>query len=206
MDMGESSPPRNVTSSLSHESEAHLPTRFGDFQVHAFVEHPSGIEHMALVAGTPHDGCLARVHSECATGDILGSLRCDCRDQLESSLRQIGASGGGLFLYLRGHEGRGIGLANKIKAYALQEQGMDTVDANVHLGFPEDARDYAPAVEIFRYFGVTHVRLLTNNPAKIEPLEAGGIHVTERVALWTALNPHNATYIATKKDRLGHEE
>jgi GTP cyclohydrolase II len=182
---------------------AHLPTRHGDFDLRIFTG-ADGIEHMALVKGTPSDNCLVRLHSECATGDILGSLRCDCRDQLEESMERIDQAGEGLLIYMRGHEGRGIGLANKIRAYALQEQGMDTLDANVHLGFAPDARDYAIAVEILKYFGLKQVRLLTNNRDKIDALEQAGIKVSEHVPLWTAINPHNANYIATKRTRMGH--
>jgi GTP cyclohydrolase II len=189
--------------SLEHQSKAHLPTRFGDFMLHIF-QNGDGIDHMVLVAGNPADSCLVRIHSECATGDIMGSLRCDCRDQLEESLRKIAAEKQGVFIYLRGHEGRGIGLANKIKAYALQEQGMDTVEANLHLGFPADARDYAIAADILKYFGLKKIRLLTNNQDKMEALESGGVEVIERLPLWTKSNPHNADYIHTKQSSLGH--
>ncbi len=180
-----------------------LPTRYGNFTLKIFTD-ADGTEHMALVKGTPADNCLVRLHSECATGDILGSLRCDCRDQLEESLRRINEEGSGLLIYLRGHEGRGIGLANKIRAYALQEQGMDTLDANTHLGFAPDERDYAIAIEILKKFGLKKVRLLTNNRAKIDALEQAGITVSQHVSLWTAINPHNESYIATKRQRMGH--
>jgi len=182
---------------------AHLPTRYGDFDLRIFSDAQGG-EHMVLVKGTPADDCLVRIHSECATGDVLGSLRCDCRDQLEKSLSLIDQAGAGLLIYLRGHEGRGIGLANKIRAYALQDKGMDTVDANIHLGFAADARDYAAAVEILKYFGLKKIRLLTNNPVKTTALEQAGINVSKRVPLWTATNPHNESYIATKHGRMGH--
>jgi GTP cyclohydrolase II len=180
-----------------------LPTRFGSFQLQVFTA-ANGAEHMALIKGTPKDDCLVRLHSECATGDILGSLRCDCRDQLEESMEQINLAGEGLLIYLRGHEGRGIGLANKIRAYALQEQGMDTLDANVHLGFAPDERDYDAAVEILQAFGLKKVRLLTNNRLKIDALEQAGITISRHVPLWTAINPHNEGYIATKRMRMGH--
>ena len=182
---------------------AQLPTRYGSFDLKIFTG-ANGIEHMVLVKGTPSDNCLVRIHSECATGDILGSLRCDCRNQLEESLELINMAAEGLLIYLRGHEGRGIGLANKIRAYALQEQGMDTLDANVHLGFAPDARDYAVAVEVLKKFGLNAVRLLTNNRDKIDTLEQAGIKVSQHVPLWTAINPHNQSYIATKRKRMGH--
>jgi GTP cyclohydrolase II len=180
---------------------ASLPTRYGNFDMQVFTG-ADGIEHIVLIKGEPQDDCLVRLHSECATGDIMGSLRCDCRDQLEESLEIINRAGSGLLIYLRGQEGRGIGLANKIRAYALQEQGMDTYEANVHLGFAPDARDYAIAVEILKHFGLSKVKLLTNNPDKIEALEQGGVTVTGHVSLWTAINPHNEKYIATKKSRM----
>ncbi len=182
---------------------AQLPTRFGTFTLEIFTDE-NGIEHMAMVAGTPTDNCLVRLHSECATGDIMGSLRCDCRDQLETALQKINEAGQGMLIYIRGHEGRGIGLANKIKAYALQDQGMDTVDANIHLGFRPDQRDYAAAVAILKHHNIKNVRLLTNNRTKIDALEKAGIHVTETVPLWLATNPHNKGYIDTKKSRMGH--
>jgi GTP cyclohydrolase II len=180
-----------------------LPTRYGSFVLQIFTA-ADGVEHMALVKGQPGDDCLVRLHSECATGDILGSLRCDCRDQLEESMEMINLAGEGLLVYIRGHEGRGIGLGNKIRAYALQEQGMDTMDANIHLGFAPDERDYDAAVKILQHFGLKRVRLLTNNRAKIAALQDAGITVSQHVPLWTAINPHNETYIATKRARMGH--
>lgn len=185
------------------QASAALPTRFGSFKLSIFVD-GKGVEHMAMAAGTPKDGCLVRLHSECATGDIMGSLRCDCRDQLELSLKMIAEAGEGLLIYIRDHEGRGIGLANKIKAYALQDQGMDTVDANVHLGFAPDERDYDVVRCIFNHFGLKSIRLLTNNREKIEALKELGITVTEQVPLWIASNPHNEKYLATKRERMGH--
>ena len=182
---------------------ARLPTRFGSFVVHVFTD-PQGVDHMAVVKGTPRDGCLVRLHSECATGDILGSLRCDCRNQLETALAMIEQQGEGILIYLKGHEGRGIGLANKIRAYALQEGGMDTVDANQHLGFAADARSYEAAVAILGQFGVARIRLMTNNRRKIDALAQAGIAVDAHVSLWTAENPHNETYLATKRGKMGH--
>lgn len=188
---------------ITHIAAANLPTRYGNFALHVFRDGQGG-EHMAVVAGAPQDGALVRLHSECATGDILGSLRCDCRDQLEQALSAIGAAGGGIVLYLRGHEGRGMGLANKIKAYALQEQGLDTVSANQQLGFAVDTRDYSAAVAMLQYFGLTQVRLMTNNRQKLAALAAAGIAVTERVPFWVAENPHNENYLAAKRTKMGH--
>ncbi len=180
-----------------------LPTRYGKFELQIYTG-PNDVEHIVLIKGTPTDDCLVRVHSECATGDILGSLRCDCRDQLEVSMELIEKAGCGLLIYLRGHEGRGIGLGNKIRAYALQEKGMDTYQANVHLGFGQDERDYAVAVDILKHFGLKKVKLLTNNSDKVGALEKGGITVSAQVPLWTTTNPHNEKYIAAKRAKMGH--
>ncbi len=188
---------------LKHQATATLPTRFGAFRVHAFRDDKAS-EHLALATESVTQDCLVRLHSECATGDILGSLRCDCRDQLEASMRKIAASGNGLLIYLRGHEGRGIGLGNKIKAYALQDQGLDTVDANLRLGFAPDQRDYEAAVAILEYFNLSRIRLLTNNRAKIAALEEAGVTLSAHVPLWTATNPHNEKYLETKRLRMGH--
>jgi GTP cyclohydrolase II len=190
-----------MTADLQASSD--LPTRFGTFRLHVFTD-DSGAEHLVLASGTPADGCLVRLHSECATGDIMGSLRCDCRDQLELSLRKITEAGCGLLIYIRGHEGRGIGLANKIKAYALQDQGMDTVDANTHLGFAADERDYAAAIGILKHFGLKKINLLTNNRLKIDALEQAGIKVARQVPLWIATNPNNEKYVETKRKKMGH--
>lgn len=180
-----------------------LPTRYGSFELQIF-QGSSGAEHMVMVKGHPTDDCLVRLHSECATGDILGSLRCDCRDQLEESLELINMEGSGILIYMRGHEGRGIGLGNKVRAYALQEKGMDTVEANTHLGFAPDERDYADAVVILKHFELKKVRLLTNNRNKSDALQKAGITISGHVPLWTAINPHNEKYIATKRTRMGH--
>jgi GTP cyclohydrolase II len=189
--------------SIVKVAEASLPTRFGAFTIHAFRDE-TDIEHVALAAGTPRNGCAVRVHSECATGDILGSLRCDCGEQLAAALTSIAAVGEGLLIYLRGHEGRGIGLGNKIKAYALQDRGADTVEANHQLGFPADQRDYRAAIAILESFGLTEIRLLTNNPDKIAALEEGGIRIAERLPLWTPDNPHSHRYLETKRLLMGH--
>lgn len=175
-------------------------------QMVAFRDPASGEEHVALVVGafggTPP---LIRLHSECLTGDVFGSLKCDCGPQLKEALRILGEAGGGVLLYLR-QEGRGIGLANKLRAYALQDRGLDTVDANRRLGFADDERNYGMAAAMLRSLGIEKVRLLTNNPGKVAGLEAEGIEVVERVAHHMPTNPHNADYIATKKKRSGHLE
>jgi GTP cyclohydrolase II len=175
-----------------------------DVQIAAFRGADDGAEHVALIvgafAGKPP---LVRLHSECLTGDVFGSLKCDCGPQLHEALRIIGAAKGGVLLYLR-QEGRGIGLANKLRAYALQERGLDTVDANRRLGFADDERDYGHAAAMLRALGIERVRLLTNNPAKVAGLDAAGIAVTERVAHHMPANPHNADYLATKQERSGH--
>ena len=171
-----------------------LPTRFGDFGLQVFTStnaQGQTQEHLALATGVLSDNALVRVHSEYATGDIFGSLRCDCRDQLELSLERIAEEGHGLLIYLRGHEGRGIGLGNKIRAYALQEKGMDTVDANTHLGFGVDERDYADAADILKHYNLGRIRLLTNNREKILALLKAVITVTTLVPLWAATNPNN---------------
>ena len=176
----------------------------GDAQIVVFREDGTGAEHVALLIGAPGGRPpLVRLHSECLTGDVFGSLKCDCGPQLREALRLIEESGGGILLYLR-QEGRGIGLANKIRAYALQDRGLDTVDANRRLGFADDERDYDSAAAMLRALGASEVRLLTNNPAKVAGLEAAGIKVVERVAHHLPTNPHNADYIATKRDRSGH--
>jgi GTP cyclohydrolase II len=173
-------------------------------QIVAFRASGDGQEHVALLIGAPGGKPpLVRLHSECLTGDVFGSLKCDCGPQLKEALRIIGAAGGGVLLYLR-QEGRGIGLANKLRAYALQDRGLDTVDANRRLGFADDERDYAHAAAILRVLGISEVRLLTNNPAKVSGLEAAGIKVVERVAHHMPANPHNADYLTTKRKKSGH--
>lgn len=186
-------------------SVADLPTRFGSFRAVAFTADRDGREHLAIVKGTVRgkSNVPARVHSECLTGDVLGSLRCDCRDQLIAALEAIGREPFGVVLYLR-QEGRGIGLTNKIRAYALQDQGHDTVDANRLLGFADDARDYRVAAEMLEGLGVRSIRLMTNNPDKVESLRRYGIRVSDRIPHVMPTNPHNEAYIATKRERSGH--
>ena len=173
-------------------------------QIVAFRDPATGEEHVALLVGAfGGKPPLVRLHSECLTGDVFGSLKCDCGPQLREALRLIGAAGGGVLLYLR-QEGRGIGLANKLRAYALQDRGLDTIEANLRLGFADDERGYGVAAAMLRALGTDDVRLLTNNPAKVAGLEAAGITVAERVAHHMPTNPHNAEYIATKKAKSGH--
>jgi len=187
-----------------------MPTEFGDFRAVAYRNTLDGTEHLALVlgdvatAGASAEGALVRVHSECLTGDILGSLRCDCGAQLEQALKAIGAAGCGAVVYLRGHEGRGIGLGHKIRAYALQDQGLDTVDANTALGLPVDSRSYGIGAQILSDLGIRRIRLITNNPAKYGGLDGHGVELVGRVALPAAATPHNVRYLRTKRDRLAH--
>lgn len=183
-----------------------LPSAFASeaLRLHAFRNSIDGIEHIAAVKRGETETPLVRLHSECLTGDALGSLRCDCGAQLQDALRRISESDGGALLYLRGHEGRGIGLGNKIKAYALQDQGHDTVMANQMLGHPVDARDYGVAAQMLKALGYARIRLLTNNPEKARALERYGIAVAQCVPLVVPATPFNQTYLATKRDRLGH--
>jgi GTP cyclohydrolase II len=175
-----------------------------DTQIVAFRASDDGQEHVALLIGAPKGAPpLVRLHSECLTGDVFGSLKCDCGPQLKEALRIIGQEGGGMLLYLR-QEGRGIGLANKLRAYALQDRGLDTVEANRRLGFGDDERNYAQSAAMLRALGIAKVRLLTNNPAKVAGLEAAGIAVVERVAHHMPANPHNADYLKTKRKKSGH--
>ncbi|AWK76325.1 bifunctional 3,4-dihydroxy-2-butanone-4-phosphate synthase/GTP cyclohydrolase II (plasmid) [Rhodococcus oxybenzonivorans] len=196
---------RRRTASIERCAEAAIPTDYGTFTAVAYRS-TSGIEHLAMVFGEPAGTtALTRVHSECLTGDTLGSRRCDCGPQLSAALERIAAAGSGVLLYLRGHEGRGIGLAAKIAAYQLQDQlGLDTVDANLQLGLPVDARDYADAAAILRDLRIKQVNLLSNNPAKAAGLTAAGIAITDITPLEITPNFHNTHYLATKRDRLGH--
>lgn len=187
-------------------AEADFPSAYATttMRIHAFQDSVSGLEHVAIVNGPLSETPLVRVHSECLTGDALGSLRCDCGAQLQQSLRLIGESGG-IVVYLRGQEGRGIGLANKIRAYALQDAGRDTVQSNTELGFAADTRSYAVAAQILSALGIKSIDLLTNNPAKAEGLAASGIAIRETRPLVIQANALNARYLATKRDKLGHE-
>jgi GTP cyclohydrolase II len=186
-------------------AHAHLPTRFGDFEIYGFYDAKANKEHTAVVHGDVKgkEGVHVRVHSECHTGDVLGSLRCDCRDQLEAALRHVGAQECGAVIYLK-QEGRGIGLLNKIKAYQLQELGLDTVEANLYLGFPDEARDYKVAQKILSLLEIRSVALMTNNPDKIDKLRAEGVDVVGRVPIIIPANPHDEGYLATKKEKMGH--
>lgn len=190
---------------VKREVEAQLPTDYGLFTAVAYTNEVDGKEHVALVKGTidPSQPTLVRVHSECLTGDVFHSHRCDCGPQLDAALKQIADNGSGVLLYMR-QEGRGIGLINKLKAYVLQEQGLDTVDANIELGFAPDLRDYGIGAQILKDLGVSSIRLLTNNPRKVKGLEGYGLQIVERVPLQMAENEDNRKYLRTKKQRLGH--
>ena len=187
--------------------EAALPTEFGEFRAIAYRNLLDGIDHVALVVGDIGDGerILVRVHSECLTGDTVGSLRCDCGPQLQAAMRAVAEEGRGVVLYLRGHEGRGIGLMHKLQAYRLQDAGQDTVDANLSLGLPADARDYGIGAQILVDLGVRSMRLLSNNPAKRAGLEGYGLSIAERVPLVIEPNAYNERYLATKAARMGHD-
>jgi 3,4-dihydroxy 2-butanone 4-phosphate synthase/GTP cyclohydrolase II len=185
------------------EVETTVPTTHGRFRFRAYRDRMTGADHLAIVSGTPTDGTLLRVHSECLTGEVFGSQKCECGPQLDSALDQIQAEGG-VVIYMRGHEGRGIGLINKLRAYRLQEDGLDTLDANVALGFPADGRDYGAAVAILEDLGISKVRVITNNPEKLRQLKERGITVLEQVPLIVGVGEFNEQYLEAKRDRMGH--
>jgi len=187
-------------------ADARIPTDFGEFTVYAYESVLDGEHHVALVRGDIHDqpSTLVRVHSECLTGDVFGSLRCDCGPQLHGAMGAISENGSGVLVYLRGHEGRGIGLAHKLRAYSLQEEGYDTVDANLELGLPADSREYGIGAQILVDLGVTKMRLMTNNPTKYGGLEGFGLDIVERVNIQPVPTPENIEYLRTKRERMGH--
>ncbi|XXQ67378.1 GTP cyclohydrolase II [Neisseriaceae bacterium B1] len=190
---------------IEHITSCRLPTEYGVFQMHGFIDTRTGQEHTAIVMGDVANGepVLSRVHSECLTGDALFSQKCDCGPQLQAAMQAVQQAGRGAIVYLR-QEGRGIGLINKIRAYALQDEGMDTVEANLALGLPIDARDFSIAKHIYEHLGIESVRLLTNNPEKIQTLRDCGIEIIERVPLHVGMNPENQAYLDTKADKLNH--
>lgn len=190
---------------VEYITSCNLPTPWGEFQLHAFIEKQTRQEHLALTFGQwdAEDAVLTRLHSECLTGDGLFSLRCDCGPQLQRALQRIAEQGQGVLLYLR-QEGRGIGLINKIRAYALQDEGLDTVQANEHLGFDADMRSYGFCMSMLSHLGIGRVRLMTNNPRKVDALRQAGVNVVERVPHEIVANPHNSHYLQTKAARLGH--
>jgi GTP cyclohydrolase II len=198
---------RALTSLVERAGEADVPTPLGTFRAVAYRSTVDSQEHLAMVLGNVADGddVLVRVHSECITGDLFSSLRCDCGEQLDLAMRRIAEAGRGVVVYLRGHEGRGIGLAHKLRAYQLQQElHLDTVDANLRLGLPIDSREYGIGAHIVQDLGVQRVLLMTNNPAKYHSLDAYGIDIVGRVSLETSVTAHNVAYLSAKRDRLGH--
>jgi len=191
------------TSRVIFEVETTVPTLHGDLRMRAYRDRMTGADHVAIVSGTPGDGALVRVHSECLTGEVFGSLKCECGPQLDAALDMI-ESEGGVVIYMRGHEGRGIGLVNKLRAYRLQEDGFDTLDANIALGFPADGREYGAAVAILEDLGLTSVRVITNNPDKVQQLTDRGIVVREQVPIVVGVGSFNEAYLETKRERRGH--
>ena len=198
---------RRTERQLTRQAQTRLPNAFGQWQAYGYRHEIDGTEYVALALGDVAGGTdvLTRLHSECLTGDVFGSLRCDCGAQLEAAMAAIAAEGRGVVLYLRGQEGRGIGLLSKLQAYELQDAGVDTVDANTELGLPADAREYSAGAQMLADLGVRSVRLLTNNPAKVTGLTACGVDISARVPLVTAVTPYNLRYLVTKRDRLGHQ-
>ncbi|WP_411701103.1 3,4-dihydroxy-2-butanone-4-phosphate synthase [Conyzicola sp.] len=196
------------SSRVIFEVETTVPTTHGEFRFRAYRDRTTGYDHLAVIAGEPADGALVRVHSECVTGEVFGSLKCECGPQLDAALDAIHTSAeqgrGGIVIYMRGHEGRGIGLINKLRAYRLQEEGLDTLDANLALGFPADGRDYGAAVAILEDLGISSVRAITNNPDKLRQLRERGITVTEQVPLVVGVGSFNEGYLEAKRDRMGH--
>jgi 3,4-dihydroxy 2-butanone 4-phosphate synthase / GTP cyclohydrolase II len=190
---------------IEREEVVSMPTDYGDFKLHLYRSVVDDVHHLALVKGTisPDESTLVRVHSECLTGDVFGSRRCDCGNQLHAALTQIDEAGSGVLVYMR-QEGRGIGLAAKIQAYKLQEEGLDTVEANERLGYPMDLREYGTGAQILVDLGVRHIRLLTNNPKKVVGLEGYGLNITEQIPIKTPANPHNERYLDTKREKMGH--
>jgi 3,4-dihydroxy 2-butanone 4-phosphate synthase/GTP cyclohydrolase II len=191
------------TSRVIFEVETTIPTTHGSFRFRAYRDRMTGADHLAVISGTPTNGTLLRVHSECLTGEVFDSQKCECGPQLDAALDLIQKEGG-IVIYMRGHEGRGIGLINKLKAYRLQEDGLDTLDANIALGFPADGRDYGAATAILEDLGISEVRALTNNPEKLRQLRAHGITVTEQVPLVVGVGEFNERYLEAKRDRMGH--
>ncbi|MCP2275665.1 bifunctional 3,4-dihydroxy-2-butanone-4-phosphate synthase/GTP cyclohydrolase II [Nocardia amikacinitolerans] len=197
---------RRAERSVTRVVQTRMPTKYGEFRLVGYRDELTGTESLAMVFGEPgRDAVLARLHSECLTGDALGSLRCDCGDQLDAALRAVAAEGSGVVVYLRGQEGRGIGLLNKLRAYELQDRGADTVEANVALGLPVDARRYAAGAEVLADLGIRSVRLLSNNPAKQAGLEEHGIAVVRRLPLQSTPTEHNIRYLRAKRDRMDHQ-
>lgn len=207
---GQPRPPSRGTGGLPSDvvhARATIPTPYGQFDAVCVIDQPGVADHLVMIFGDIGGGAdvLLRIHSECLTGDVFGSRRCDCGSQLSSSLEAISDCGRGMVIYLLGHEGRGIGIMRKIQAYELQEAGLDTVDANLRLDLPVDARDYTAAGTILTALGVSSVRLITNNPDKVSQLRDAGITVTARVSLPVRTTPENLRYLVTKRDRMGHD-
>jgi 3,4-dihydroxy 2-butanone 4-phosphate synthase/GTP cyclohydrolase II len=197
---------RRFEKQVERIAEARIPTRYGEFTAFLYRSTFDGVEHIALVRGDLGDGqrVLVRAHSECLTGDVFGSTRCDCGPQLDAAIEAVAKEGRGVVLYMRGHEGRGVGLMHKLQAYQLQDAGADTVDANLQLGLPADARDYGTGAQILVDLGIRTMRLLTNNPAKRAGLEGYGLEIVERVSLTSVPTADNIAYLRTKQERLGH--